>query len=572
VYKAFAVLMVSGLIFFGKAAMAIALSNSDIALEVVEPISDRLILPDTEVVSRQERQEIRISACRGEFEPASFIIRSLGRDMLGLTIEASDLRNANSLLRKMNVDIRVVKVWYQGGSAWVGIRADGERRLVPELLLKDDKLIMVDYEKGENYARLKFQDGVRYELISGKSKIHNGRVVLSTEEFPIEDSCELRPIDLYTNKTKQIWITVRVPINTRPGYYRGSIFIKKQSKIIHEIPIVIEVLSFNLVHPTMEYSIYYRGQLSKKPTISSEKKSEEQLTAELKNMKEHGVDNPVVYQRFQNKERLRRYLSIRQSLGMVGQPLYYIGIRTEHPEGFRSIIGYVRKTKEMFALARQYGATDLYVYGIDEASQEMVEKQKRAWNAIQRTGTKIFAAGWRKDDFKYLEDSVDLFVDGSRTSAIKSKRFHQLGKRIFSYNRPQAGIENPFIYRKNYGLNLWRAEYDGAMIYAYQDGFGTIWNDFDHYRFRDHCFTYPTKKGIIDTIAWEGLREGIDDVKYINTLQKRIGEIKRKNKNALLEQAQNAQRFLGQLKQSIGIKPAQARKIIIAHLKALSTN
>lgn len=33
---------------------------------------------------------------------------------------------------------------------------------------------------------------------------------------------------------------------------------------------------------------------------------------------------------------------------------------------------------------------------------------------------------------------------------------------------------------------------------------------------------YPTADGVIDTIQWEGYREGIDDLRYLATLQKAI--------------------------------------------------
>jgi len=37
-------------------------------------------------------------------------------------------------------------------------------------------------------------------------------------------------------------------------------------------------------------------------------------------------------------------------------------------------------------------------------------------------------------------------------------------------------------------------------------------------------FVYPTVDGVIDTIAWEGYREGIDDLRYLATLRKAIGK------------------------------------------------
>jgi hypothetical protein len=76
------------------------------------------------------------------------------------------------------------------------------------------------------------------------------------------------------------------------------------------------------------------------------------------------------------------------------------------------------------------------------------------------------------------------------------------------------------MYRKNFGFTLWNAGYDGAMDYAYQaevNDVGHIWNDFDNPEYRDLVFAYPATSGVIDTIQWEGFREGVDDSRYIAT-------------------------------------------------------
>ena len=70
----------------------------------------------------------------------------------------------------------------------------------------------------------------------------------------------------------------------------------------------------------------------------------------------------------------------------------------------------------------------------------------------------------------------------------------------------------------NFGLLLWQRDYDGAMDYTYQGAAGNIWNDFDSEYYRDHVFAYPTIDGVIDTIQWEGWREGVDDIRYLTTL------------------------------------------------------
>ena len=106
-------------------------------------------------------------------------------------------------------------------------------------------------------------------------------------------------------------------------------------------------------------------------------------------------------------------------------------------------------------------------------------------------------------------------------------QWHNIGKPLYIYAYPQVGVENPEIYRNNYGVALWNAGYDGSMNWAYQGSYNNIWNDFDsastHYR--DHIFAYPTSNGVIDTIQWEGFREGVDDTRYVASLIEKEGSV-----------------------------------------------
>ena len=94
------------------------------------------------------------------------------------------------------------------------------------------------------------------------------------------------------------------------------------------------------------------------------------------------------------------------------------------------------------------------------------------------------------------------------------------GHRPFSYANPQAGVELPETYRRNYGLKLWAAGYDGGFDYEYQNhNPKQAYNDFAQNNWRNHTMAYPTVSGRpIDTRQWEGWREGIDDVRYLSTL------------------------------------------------------
>jgi len=80
------------------------------------------------------------------------------------------------------------------------------------------------------------------------------------------------------------------------------------------------------------------------------------------------------------------------------------------------------------------------------------------------------------------------------------------------------------------------------MTYIYYHG----WNDFSGERYRQHNFVYPTADGVIDTVQWEGYREGIDDLRYWGTLRQAIDEAEKSGGKAAALAAQ-ARAFLGML-------------------------
>jgi hypothetical protein len=123
-----------------------------------------------------------------------------------------------------------------------------------------------------------------------------------------------------------------------------------------------------------------------------------------------------------------------------------------------------------------------------------------------------------------MVDILDTAVVAYGLDSSVSALWHSRGHKILSYGNPQTGVENPEIYRMNYGVALWNAGYDGSMDFAYQwASENDYWNDYGDAHWRDHMFTYPTTNGVVDTIQWEGFREGVDDTRYVATLNKIAG-------------------------------------------------
>jgi hypothetical protein len=83
------------------------------------------------------------------------------------------------------------------------------------------------------------------------------------------------------------------------------------------------------------------------------------------------------------------------------------------------------------------------------------------------------------------------------------------------------------------------------MTYIYYSGIPS-WNDYSIGHYRQHNFVYPTVDGVIDTVQWEGYREGIDDLRYLGTLRQAIAAGQAAGGKASAE-ARSAQAYLDQL-------------------------
>jgi hypothetical protein len=565
------VILVVGLcaaFFLSMPGYAEAPNLGPLLVHVLAPISGDPVLPDTHPLPGISSTRINIVACRGEYEPASIVFRSDSLDVSNLTFGVSDLVGDGGNISKSHIDIRFVKVWYQGGGGWNTLRIShlGKTKvLVPELLLKDDGVVQVDARTRNNYLRLKSPSGTKLVSVSEPNSLRE-RVQVSIEDLPIHDAVDLQPITLRRNEAKQLWVTVYAPQDAVPGKYRGSISVMSDTGSLGDLQLELQVLPIHLQAPSIQYSIYYRGTLSEKPTISSEHKGYEQFVAELKNMQAHGVTNPAVYQRLDRQE-VSRVLDIRKGVGLDTSALFYLGTGTGNPQTREELMELRRRAKVVKDIAKVHGIESVYLYGIDEAKGERLATQRKAWESVHQEGVKVFSAGYL-DAFPLIGDLLDVLVMAGKLHREQAENFHRAGNKLYSYANPQTGPENPETFRRNYGLELWRNHYDGAMPYAYQDAMGFIWNDFDHALYRDHNFTYPTADGVIDTLAWEGFREGVDDVRYITTLERMLERLPK----PLAPDAQAAKRFVDDLQARLPSNLGEVRATIIRHLLRLSSD
>jgi hypothetical protein len=551
-------------------------AGSAITTYVVPAVTDAKILPSTSVSSDYASSRISITGCRGEYEPASFVVRA-NESVTSLSVTASNLSGAVSSIPSSNVDIRVVKCWYVAGTI---MPYTGTKTLVPELLLKDDGLVKV--QNGENYLKLTSGE---YVWISDTTKVSRQDPTIAS--FPVRDSATLLPVNIASGTNKQFWVTVHIPDDAAAGGYSGKISLATSSGVIGQIDVAVEVLPFKLLAPYLTYSVDYLGVLKDQGTISLYAKNEEQYKAEIADIAAHGGGSPILVQpvyldETDSTNKFVKTLTIRANAGLsnrnlyYGVPIGYLGYNPSNPTSTTALAALKKKVQGMVDFTKSYGVTQLYIMGVDEAQGTKLSNQRPAWETVESTGAKIWATGHRagagakdgEDNYSLVGDILDVFVCARAPVAGEAALWHAEGNKIWCYANPMSGGEVPETYRRNYGLLLWQKNYDGALAH-YQWKSGLIWNDFDDPgNWKAHVFAYPTMNGSVDTTEWEGWREAIDDVRYLTTLRDAISKAKAVGKSTT-----EVETWLASLKSSdLTTKDlATVRSEMIAHILSLDT-
>ena len=267
------------------------------------------------------------------------------------------------------------------------------------------------------------------------------------DELHPVDSQELQPVSIPQGTVKQFWLTMQIPEATASGTYRGSVRLSSRSTGMLELPLEVTVHDFELSQPKMTYAIYYPGKLSAEQprgTIAAHYKSEEQMRAELSDMLAHGVRYPNLWQAY-SRELVPRALQLRRETGMPNDQLFI----NMPPGAPASAAGTVNGWRE---LTNPFGYKDIYLYGLDEAYGTQLRIQKPSWENVQKAGGKIYASAWKEDPFEVMGSRLNVLVWSGGCQPEMARKWHSVGSKIFSYSNPQVGVEEPLLYRYNFGL------------------------------------------------------------------------------------------------------------------------
>ncbi|MDD4018964.1 MAG: hypothetical protein PHV28_13600, partial [Kiritimatiellae bacterium] len=525
-----------------------AAGEEDVLAYVSDNLTDSFpVMPESAAVPGKAGDTLKVRECAGEKTRATVVLWSK-RAHWPVTVEFTDLKRGplgfGGTIPASALRAKIVKAHYQAEGTPGGFLALSDKQvLIPELLLNDDSLVVPDHNGNRNLVKCQ-ADGTSWYVDVNTLGHMPWAFRMPVSQMPITDAKTLLPFGLEAGLNKQIMIRLAVPKNAMPGVYKGKILFRSgssgQATVIASVPLELEVLPFELpaaaetvYDPKREYTMglytwacpYADGT---EAYYSPMARSREQALNEWKTLVDNGVTYPafiwsggIVF----NDAKFREHLALAREAGFPGKVLHlgasgHIGNATDSA----ALEKKKAELKRAMDVAKEFGYDDVYFYGFDEAKGDRLLSQITAWKAAHEVGAKVMVSGYSQH-FKLVGDYLDLCVYADDAGSANPAQWHSKGARLWKYNTPQTGPEDPGIFRRNYGLDIWKRGFDGANTYC-DVGSSACWNDVAGVQklsatkkagtaYRSLCIVYPTTDGVIETLALTGLESAIKDVRYM---------------------------------------------------------
>ena len=131
-----------------------------------------------------------------------------------------------------------------------------------------------------------------------------------------------------------------------------------------------------------------------------------------------------------------------------------------------------------------------------------------------------------KPRYLFALDFMNMPCAPDEIRAREIARFHSSNPDGIAcwYATPHTGPENPDYMRRTHGIYAYLFNYGGSANYCL---YRADWNDWaGPYEpfLRGLLCVYATRDSVLDTLAWEGIREGLDDVRYATLLKEKAME------------------------------------------------
>ncbi|HIE09009.1 MAG TPA: hypothetical protein EYP65_04090, partial [Armatimonadetes bacterium] len=391
----------------------------------------------------------------------------------------------------------------------------------------------------------------------------------------------LAPFDLPEGATAVLWLTIKVPERSRPGRYVGWLRVWAEGRPPLRLRLEMRVLPFRLERPPKRWLLYADLLPPWRPT---DKMPDSGIRADLRDMREHGVDGLVDFVRgrwefkggrevsFEVDELSGRIWGLVREEGFRGpfvfsinpleEALKALSVPPPGPERRwpRPLLSAVKEAYKAVREALSRWGMRWLLYAADEPQSGDL-KALQLYECAKKAGLLTFVTLNSPEFAREADRWIDVRCYNIRLLCRDEEGWRRLvgevrraGDRLWLYGSGSYPGQEGEMAENRYlaGFLFWKSGAEAMVSWTYQRTFGKDpYDEFSEGKFA--CLTYPdfgnrpdwsTYRGPIPTIQWEGLREGIDDACYVYTLLRYIERAKRKGKGRAAREAEEELRLI----------------------------
>ena len=459
-----------------------------------------------------ERPELSLIAARGEYEPVTFAVYAAA-DLPELQLAVGDLKSGGNTIPSDRVEVRAAaramqRRWYTSPVA--------------------DSIIWTRY-------------------------------LMEYEAQPLK-----------AGQFRQYWLTLHVPDDAPGGDYRGTVTVTAGGQVMG-LPLSAQVLPVALrQNPDKRYGAYYYGR--------DYEEFSELWRHELPDMRAHGCDFIIWRARIDftltdegvevSYDEVEKQIDILREHGFRPPWIVWSGLdrltrlceQAGKPELIEPTAARAIQGLAQLAQQKQWGKVCLThmdeVFNEDRLSR-YIELTKLIRNAGDVTVYMTIRAD-RPDMMKQADPFIDIrcynghnmdeWVSSGHSFEELAQQLEAAGDEAWIYYNPRSVDVTAEWTRVTNGLYMWLTPFKLHTPWIYNSFGGNPFDAEDGHDF-GYAFPAPEDGRPVPTVQWEAFREGVDDLRYIYTLEQLVKD------GGDDPKAEAAQAYLQQLRERLrGIK------------------
>jgi hypothetical protein len=466
------------------------------------------IYPRTNPQRPEITDQLTMFSVAGEYEPATFAIYALpGNELDDISVYVGDLTGpAGRIIKSTNIEIRSVRCWPR-------VRGESIYAVVPWFLEKRATL------------------------------------------------------DIPSDTSQRYWLTVYAPADTAAGTYAGLVTVHRPGHDPYTLDLALEVPDIQLETPPMQQGMYYNIMNHQQPSGVFSYYPDEYYYKEVMNMKEHGMTtvwlfNPeftgyvdgmgdVVY----DLDPIAPFVDACMLAGFdpliwnmtIGSVLPgYTGPSSIKGENFKGFVdSYLARgwTQPILSHGDETDARPAFY----QTCLDDLAASKQYVPAVTTYTTIVYP-----NHSEWFEPDLDTRVFSSHMDNTAIGPTRAAGKQLWMYSGADRGT---MINRINRGWFAAATTLDGMMAWVYYGFPADPALPFDDLVSGIRGCVVPGVDGPLPTPDWEGFREGVEDRKYIFTLEELIQEADHSGDAGLMALAASARIDLDALYAQIYTSP-----------------